>query len=161
MILLPGSICGALLSPVAGTLADRFGFKKPLICGASLFVLGLVLQPLLTPLLFIAAHIIIRAGFNLSFANTISNATTLVTRKQIADVNSVFNMVQQFAGSLGVGLATAFIAIVQKSGTGSLAKRTYQGGQHDFIVFLVIGILVLGMIITNFKLQDAKQTGEK
>lgn len=165
LTLLPGSVCGALLSPVAGTLADRFGFKKPLICGASLFVLGLamllVLQPMLTPLLFIAAHIIIRAGFNLSFANTISNATTLVTRKQIADVNSVFNMVQQFAGSLGVGLATAFIAIAQKSGSGSLAKRTYQGGQHDFIVFLAIGILVLGMIIANFKLQDAKQTDEK
>ena len=77
-----------------------------------------------------------------------------MTRKQSADVNSVFNMVQQFAGSLGVGLATALIAIFQKTGSGSLAVRTCQGGRLDFIVFLLTGILVLLMIIGNFKLQE-------
>ena len=160
LILLPGSIVGAILAPISGTLADHFGYKKPLVFGASLFVAGLILltliQPLLPPLLFVLVHILIRAGFNLTFSNTISNATTLVTRKQSADVNSAFNMVQQFAGSLGVGLATALIAIFQKTGSGSLAVRTFQGGRLDFIVFLLTGILVLLMIIGNFKLQEEK-----
>ena len=47
----------------------------------------------------------------MSFANTISNTSTLVDRKNVADVNSSFNMLQQFAGSVGVSLATALISL--------------------------------------------------
>lgn len=104
LVLLPGSCVGAVISPFAGKLADKRSFKFPLTLGGCLFLLGncllLVLQPLLTPVLIVVCHIVIRSGFNLSFANTISNASTLVDRKNVADVNSSFNMLQHFAGSV-------------------------------------------------------------
>ncbi|KRK22010.1 membrane protein [Lactobacillus delbrueckii subsp. delbrueckii DSM 20074 = JCM 1012] len=43
----------------------------------------------------------------------------------MADVNSSFNMLQQFAGSVGVSLATALISLAQKTGQGALAQRSY------------------------------------
>lgn len=133
LILLPGSLAGAIVSPLAGQMADNRGFKLPMTLGSCLFLLGncllLVLQPLLSPVLIILCHILVRSGFNLSFANTISNTSTLVERKDVADVNSSFNMIHQFAGSVGVSLATALISFAQKNGQGSLSQKSFQGGE--------------------------------
>ncbi|MBT8939315.1 MFS transporter [Lactobacillus delbrueckii subsp. bulgaricus] len=160
LILLPGSCMGAVISPFAGKLADKRGFKFPLTLGGCLFLLGncllLVLQPLLTPVLIVVCHIVIRSGFNLSFANTISNTSTLVDRKNVADVNSSFNMLQQFAGSVGVSLATDLISLAQKTGQGTLAQRSYQGGKYDFIMFSCLALVTLLAIWQNFRLQEQK-----
>jgi|GEM_PF-4632604 len=104
----------------------------------------------------VVCHIVIRSGFNLSLANTISNASTLVDRKNVADVNSSFNMIQQFAGSVGVSLTTAMISLAQKTGQGSLAQRSYRGGRYDFILFSCLALLTLLAIWQNFHLQDKK-----
>lgn len=101
----------------------------------------------------VVCHIVIRSGFNLSFANTISNASTLVDRKNVADVNSSFNMIQQFAASVGVSLATALISLSQKRGQGTLAQRSYQGGRYDFIMFSYLALLTHLAIWQNFRLQ--------
>ncbi|MCI1231256.1 MAG: MFS transporter [Lactobacillus delbrueckii] len=160
LVLLPGSCVGAVISPSAGKLADKRGFKFRLTLGGCLFLLGncllLVLQPLLTPVLIVVCHIVIRSGFNLSFANTISNASTLVDRKNVADVNSSFNMLQQFARSVGVSLATALISLTQKTGQGTLAQRSYQGGRYDFIMFSCLALVTLLAIWQNFRLQEQK-----
>lgn len=114
------------------------------------------LRHLLTPVLIVVCHIVIRSGFNLSFANTISNASTLVDRKNVADVNSSFNMLQQFAGSVGISLATALISLAQKTGQGTLS---YQGGRYDFIMFSCLALLTLLAIWQNFRLQEQKNKG--
>lgn len=161
LILLPGSLAGAIVSPLAGQMADKRGFKRPMTLGSCLFLLGncllLVLQPLLSPVLIILCHILVRSGFNLSFANTISNTSTLVERKDVADVNSSFNMIQQFAGSVGVSLATALISFAQKNGQESLAQKSFQGGRCDFILFSLLALTALLAIWRNFQLQQQKK----
>lgn len=163
LCLLPGSFVGAIISPWAGKLADKYGFKQPISIGGILFFLGnlgfALLQPVLTPALIILCHVAFRAGFNLSFANSISNASTLVDKKTVSDVNSAFNMIQQFAGSLGVSIATALISLNQKYGQGSLATRSYQGGKLDFCLFALLGLIAICLIWHNFHLQ-AKSTNE-
>lgn len=161
LILLPGSLAGAIVSPLAGQMADNRGFKLPMTLGGCLFLLGncllLVLQPLLSPVLIILCHTLVRSGFNLSFANTISNTSTLVEQKDVADVNSSFNMIQQFAGSVGVSLATALISFAQKNGQGSLAQKSFQGGRYDFILFSLLALTALLAIWRNFQLQQQKK----
>ena len=160
LILLPGSLAGAIVSPLAGQMADNRGLKLPMTLGGCLFLLGncllLVLQPLLSPVLIILCHTLVRSGFNLSFANTISNTSTLVEQKDVADVNSSFNMIQQFAGSVGVSLATALISFAQKNGQGSLAQKSFQGGRYDFILFSLLALTALLAIWRNFQLQQQK-----
>ena len=161
LILLPGSLAGAIVSPLAGQMADNRGLKLPMTLGGCLFLLGncllLVLQPLLSPVLIILCHTLVRSGFNLSFANTISNTSTLVEQKDVADVNSSFNMIQQFAGSVGVSLATALISFAQKNGQGSLAQKSFQGGRYDFILFSLLALTALLAIWRNFQLQQQKK----
>ncbi|MCQ2382973.1 MAG: MFS transporter, partial [Clostridia bacterium] len=154
-ILLPGSVIGAFAAPIGGHVADNYGPKRPIMLGISMIVLGtlgfILTQSLLTPMLILGIYIFVRVGFNISFANTMSNATTLVDHKHSSDVNSSFNVLQQFAGSLGVSIATAIISINQKNGVGSIAHRTFIGGKYVFMMFFFLAFCSFIAIILNFK----------
>ena len=162
LILLPGSVCGAFLAPFAGRLADAQGFAKPVTFGGALLLVGTLcfalFQPHLTPLLVMTFFVILRIGFNFAFGNTISNASVLVAAQNSADVNSIFNMVQQFAGSLGTGLLAAILAVFQNSGRGTLQARTYAGGQVDYLFLALMAVIVLIAIVINYHLQRTSQS---
>lgn len=163
LVLLPGSVCGAFVAPFAGRLADTQGFAKPVTFGGALLLVGTLcfslFQSRLTPLLVMLFFVILRIGFNFAFGNTISNASLLVEAKNTADVNSIFNMVQQFAGSLGTGFLAAVMAIFQNSGTGNFRARSYTGGRVDFIFLLVMAVVVVLAIVWNYRLQ--KRAGSR
>lgn len=165
LILLPGSLIGAFISPVAGSLADRLGFATPVTIGGILLVIGTgcfsIFQRHLTPLLITLFFVVLRIGFNFAFSNTISNASMLVQPQNAPDVNSIFNMVQQFAGSLGTSLLASTIALFQKGNDGSLLGRTYAGGRFDFILLGVLAIITLLTVVTNYRLQQNKQSVSK
>ena len=97
--------------------------------------------------------IILRSGFNFAFSNTISNATVNVPAENAADVSSVFNMIQQFAGATGVVFLASLMAIFQNHGTGSMAARTYVGGRLDFIMTVVLTIMTLVISMVNYHYQ--------
>lgn len=164
LVLLPGSIAGAVVSPLVGRVADQYGYGKPVVSGGVLLVVGTglyaVCQHHLTPGLMMWFFVVTRIGFNSAFSTTMANATTLVTPRQAADVNSLFNMVQQFAGSLGVVLLTALMALFQNTWQGSMAARTFIGGQLDFWLLFGLAICVLVATATNFTIQRLdRQTG--
>lgn len=157
LVLLPGALVGAFISPVAGSLADQQGFAKPVIFGGVLLIIGTLcfglFQPKLTPWLIMAFFLILRLGFNMAFSNTISNASMLVNPQNAPDVNSIFNMVQQFAGSLGTSLLASIIAIFQKQPTGSFTQRTYNGGRFDFYLLVVIAVITFTAMTVNYHWQ--------
>ena len=161
LILLPGAVCGAIISPFAGHLADHYGFRLPVLLGNTLFVLGglsfWLLQKHLTPWLMMLLFIVLRSGFNFAFSNTISNATVNVDPQNAADVSSIFNMIQQFAGATGVVFLASLMAIFQNHGTGSMAARTYAGGHLDFVMTVVLTTLTLVISLINYHYQAQHQ----
>lgn len=157
LVLLPGTVLGALLAPVAGRIADEQGFAKPVTCGGALLLIGaacfVIFQGQLTALWLMIFFLILRVGFNFAFGNTISNATVLVDQRNSSDVNSIFNMVQQFAGSLGTGLLASIIALTQQGGNGSVGQRTFTGGRFDYLLVMVMALVVVIAIIINYRWQ--------
>lgn len=163
LVLLPGSIVGALLAPLGGRWADQQGYAKPVVTGSILLVAGalcfVLFQQKLTVLTATLFFLILRAGFNLAFPNTISNASMLVAQANSSDVNSVFNMVQQFAGSMGTGLLASLVAYFQNQPAGSLAQRTILGGQIDYIIVACLAILTLLIVVVNYHIQLNNKMG--
>ncbi|WP_076460673.1 DHA2 family efflux MFS transporter permease subunit [Limosilactobacillus caccae] len=157
LVLLPGSLFGALISPFAGGIADSQGFAKPVITGGVLLVIGtlcfVIFQSQLTPWLVALFFVILRIGFNFAFSNTISNASMQVQPQSAPDVNSIFNMVQQFAGSFGTSLLASVIALYQKGTVANLANRTYDGGKFDFILLTTLAVITLIAMVTNYHKQ--------
>ncbi|GHP13559.1 MFS transporter [Lentilactobacillus fungorum] len=157
MVLLPGSIIGAFTSPFAGRIADVKGYALPVIAGLSSLTIGSFLfvgiQNLLTPLIIVFVYIFLRFGFNMGFSNTISNASLNVPKAKTADLNSFFNMLQQFAGSIGVGILAAVMAANQNHGTGTFTQRSYSGGHIAFWIATGLSLLALLATLVNFKIQ--------
>lgn len=156
LILLPGSFIGAFIAPLGGRWADQRRFAEPVVTGASMVAVAslffIIIQRNLTPILMTLLFIVLRVGFNLAFSTTISNASLIVSSHNSSDVNSVFNMVQQFAGSVGTGLLTAIIALYQNRGS-ALVKQTIIGGQIDYYLILFLAIITLMAVIINFHWQ--------
>lgn len=156
-ILLPGTLVGAVMSPLAGALADRVGFAVPVIGGSCLLTLGAAGfffgQAQLTVLKMTLLFVVLRAGFNMAFANTISNASTHVALQNTADVSSLFNMLQQLAGATGVVFLASLMALFENQGTGMMAARTYAGGRVDFLLTLGFALVVLVAALVNYHFQ--------
>ena len=156
-ILLPGTLVGAVMSPLAGALADRVGFAVPVIGGSCLLTLGAAGfffgQAQLTVLKMTLLFVVLRAGFNMAFANTISNASTHVELQNTADVSSLFNMLQQLAGATGVVFLASLMALFENQGTGTMAARTYAGGRVDFLLTLGFALVVLVAALVNYHFQ--------
>lgn len=157
VILLPGTLVGAVMSPLAGALADRVGFAVPVIGGSCLLTLGAAGfffgQAQLTVLKMTLLFVVLRAGFNMAFANTISNASTHVTLQNTADVSSLFNMLQQLAGATGVVFLASLMALFENQGTGTMAMRTYAGGRIDFGLTFSLALIVFGTALVNYHFQ--------
>ncbi|MCI1975606.1 MAG: MFS transporter [Limosilactobacillus sp.] len=160
LVLLSGSLVGALLAPFGGRWADQQGYAQPVTTGSVLLVIGalcfIIFQAELTAITVTIFFLILRIGFNLAFPNTISNASMLVEQENSSDVNSVFNMVQQFAGSMGTGLLASLISYFQKQTTGSAAQRTMVGGRLDYLIVTCLAILTFITVVCNYQIQRKK-----
>lgn len=162
LILLPGSLIGGILAPIAGMIYDRYGAFIPITAGLVIVIIGTSLfahlQDFYTAFLMLIFFTIVRFGFNLAFSNTISNATANVEQKNTSDVNSIFNMIQQFAGSIGTSILAAIIAFHQNqviSGVNKAAK-TYAGGHVDYLLLSIIATIALIIALINWRLQKNK-----
>lgn len=154
LILFPGSLLGAAIAPYAGRLLDKRGAFLPLIIANTSMFLGCWLfyfgMPVLSVGSMILIYIFLRVGFNFGFGNTLSDASKQVSLEERADINSLFNTFQQYAGSFGTSVLSAVISSVQLQGGSSPAMLTARGSQVDFILLAVLsGVGLLTVFISQ------------
>ena len=150
LILLPGALVGAAVSPFAGRLYDKHGAFLPLMIASVALVVGTSLYFTLTPVLGVMSttliYIFLRGGFNFGFSNSMSDASTQVPPEQKADINSLFNTFQQYAGSFGTSVLSAVISAQQMKSDNSLAILTAQGSHIDYGILLILALVSLGTV---------------
>jgi len=158
LILFPGSLLGAAIAPYAGRLYDRHGPLLPLTIANTAMFIGCLLFYFTTPVLSVVSTILIyiflQVGFNFGFGNTLSDASKQVTLEERADINSLFNTFQQYAGSIGTSVLSAVISSVQLQNNATSALLTAQASQIDFV--LLAALAGLGLI-TVFLVQWLKR----
>ncbi|MBU3852203.1 MAG: MFS transporter [Candidatus Paralactobacillus gallistercoris] len=149
LLLLPGALIGAFTSPMAGKLYDHKGAFYTLMIANSCLLIGVSSYYLLTThqdaLLLGVIYLIFRIGYTFGFGNTLSDAGNYVNPQQRSDVSSLFNTLQQYAGSLGTSLMAAIIALHEAVTTNK--AYAVMVGSHRSMVLLVI-VIVINIILT-------------
>jgi EmrB/QacA subfamily drug resistance transporter len=147
LLLLPGSLLGALITPFAGSLYDRHGAALPLLVsnismligvGAFWWLTGNLTLPLITGL-----YLFLKLGFNLGYSNTMSDGSKYVTAEQQTDFNSMFNTFQQYAGSLGTSVLACSLAISQIALPGDPKHAAVEGTSHGFMLLIALAFVAL------------------
>lgn len=152
LMLLPGSLLGAVVGPFAGYLYDKKGALIPLLFSGSLMTIGSALfwfkSESLTLTSITLIYIILRIGFNFGFGTSLSDGSMQVQGPKKSDQNSLFSMMQQYAGSLGTNVLSVVIsAVALTSGTKNTVYNTILGTKIDFVVLTVLSLLVLISVI--------------
>ena len=151
LLLLPGALIGALVSPLSGKFYDKKGaFITLSISNICLFfgvLLYLIFTYSLTGILICIIYILFRLGYTFGFGNILSDAGHYVDSHSRSDVSSLFNTLQQYAGSLGTNLMASIISIYELL----ISKKSYavMFGSHIGLYLLIV-ILIINIIITGF-----------
>lgn len=153
LILFPGALIGAVIAPIAGRIYDHHGLTVLIILSNALILLGsglfIIYMNQLSLIGVGLLFVLIRIGFNLGFGNLMSAASQLVSPAVKADQNSLFNMFQQYAGSLGTCILAALISASSLT-ISSTKQATTIGGLHGFWMIFVLAFLsLLASLLAN------------
>ncbi|KRK79374.1 DHA2 family efflux MFS transporter permease subunit [Companilactobacillus nodensis] len=156
LALVPPAILLSILNPLTGKLADKIGFKKTLISGMSMIVIGWVLLFFLNMKLGIWPMILIAMLIEGGNAFVMMPATTLggnsLPESLIPHGTAIITTVRQLLGSLGVSLAT-LILVTANQNHGLSANLGLIGYHYVFGFFCAMAIIgfVFALLIKNQK----------
>ncbi|WP_010622742.1 MFS transporter [Paucilactobacillus suebicus] len=152
LMMLPGSLIGAITGPIAGRFYDQHGAFSPLLTSSILMLVGTLgfffMTKSLTVMSTTFIYVVMRIGFNTGFGTAISDGSLQVSFKNKADQNSLFSMMQQYAGSLGTNVLSVVIsATIVMHADRSTVINTMNGSHMAFLAVSILGILVLCSVI--------------
>lgn len=160
LMLLPGSLLGAAVGPLAGLIYDKRGALIPLLISGILLVLGTGVFWLKSENLTLFGitwiYVLVRIGFSMGFAVYLSDGSTQVKGPNKSDQNSLFSMMQQYAGSLGTNVLSVVISAVALTSTKSEVWNTILGAKIDFAILTILSLLVLISVIYVYNRYEKK-----
>ncbi|TPR13297.1 MFS transporter [Apilactobacillus timberlakei] len=150
LILLPGAVVGAIISPFSGSLLDHFGAKKPILTGIGAIIVSLIYLTVtsynLSDTIFTIFYTIIMIGIGLSYGNIMTKGLDYLAADIKADGNAILTTVQQFAGAIGTVIVSTIITkITAFSGTNHVIGYTFA------ILFLVILSIIQFLVVSSTK----------
>ena len=119
LILAPTAICFALLGPISGQLADRFGWRKFAILGLVFTLVSLLMLSRLTetaPLSLVVIALVLQGmGMGTFYSPNASAVLSTVERSRYGIATAFMNMIRNSANVIGVAIATTIVTAVMGS----------------------------------------------
>jgi MFS transporter, DHA2 family, lincomycin resistance protein len=161
LLLLPGGIINGLLSPVMGSLFDKFGPKWLVIPGLVIVtgsLVGFSTIDLETSSAFlIAMHILMMVGVSMIMMPAQTNGLNQLPRELYPDGTAIMNTLQQVAGAIGTAVAISILSSgmedylmnVTDAANPLNSLLAFTSGVQDAFVFAIV-IAVIGIIVSIF-----------
>ena len=161
LLLLPGGIINGFLSPVMGSLFDRFGPKWLVIPGfvivtGSMFGFATITMET-TSAFIIGLHIIMMIGISMVMMPAQTNGLNQLPRELYPDGTAIMNTLQQVAGAIGTAVAISILSSSTQNFLNTVADKTdplnqllafTEGVQNSFVFAIIISII--GLILSFF-----------
>ncbi|CAK1243592.1 MFS family (AraJ) [Fructobacillus tropaeoli] len=144
--LLPGTLIGAVLTPLFGSLYDRIGSAKLLFVGNTIFALSLLTMSLwaknLTFITIVITYVLFTVGRTMAFSTGMTASLVDISPEEQSDGTAIIQAAQMFMGAAGTTVAALF---------GSGASGIGSGMQEFLLLLFVISILIFAMFSLQLK----------
>ena len=160
MILLPGALILAVMSPITGRLFDKYGGKKLAIIGLTLITTMTVMigfVDLETPIRTIVILQMIRSlGFSFTLMPLQTGAFNAVPLTMAPDASAMFNTQRQLAGSMGTALFVVVMTLASNTDAVKALKSEQLADLAGFqaVILLVGAFSFVALIMTFFMKED-------
>ncbi|MCM3713867.1 DHA2 family efflux MFS transporter permease subunit [Alkalihalobacillus oceani] len=125
LLLLPGALLSGLLSPVMGTLFDRFGPRKLIIPGSIVLVAVMIffstIDPSLSAWTFMAVYLVLMVAITSIMMPAETNALNDLPVHLYPHGTAIATTLQPIAGALGVSI---FVSIVSQGSNRFIESQT-------------------------------------
>ncbi|MEH7225291.1 DHA2 family efflux MFS transporter permease subunit [Bacillus sp. JJ1566] len=158
LILLPGNAVNVIMSPIVGTLFDKFGARVFVIIGSIVmvianFMFASVISSTTSGWLIIVAFMIFFFGITMVMMPSQTNALNQLPRELYADGSAAMNTLNQVAGAAGTAIAiTIFTA-----GQGNYVIDAPHASQPEILAagikytfYFITGISIVTLICSIF-----------
>jgi DHA2 family metal-tetracycline-proton antiporter-like MFS transporter/DHA2 family florfenicol/chloramphenicol resistance protein-like MFS transporter len=156
LALTPGAISLALLSPFAGRLSDRVGFKPPIIAGLLVMLLSVLFLSTFgagaSPMVVAAGMLGLGTGFAFANSPTTNAAAAALRPKEVGVGLGIYQALFFLGGGTGPAVVGAFLAARREAGTEALNPLYMFDAASFSDAFLVIGVALVLAFAASLKL---------
>ncbi|WEV42136.1 MFS transporter [Bifidobacterium sp. ESL0682] len=157
LMLLPGSLLGAFIAPFVGKLYDHRGPTLVLLISNVSVIIGATalwaMTGKATVIVLTLLYMFLRAGFNFGYGNTMSDASKFVSASQQTDFNSLFNVLQQYAGSLGTTVLSTSLSLSEARIPHDVKAASVAGATNAFALVIVLVLVALCLTLVSIKVR--------
>lgn len=164
LMLLPGGLAQAIVSPIFGRIFDKHGPRPVLIPGAILLAAGQWMYVSVTAetalWMFMLCHIVFSIGLALLMTGLMSSAMSSVNPCLFGHGSAIFNTGQQLGGAIGTTIFVTIMTLLSNSkleAGSDLAHSLFSGAHISFIVGAVLA--TVGIVFSLFIKRDAPAAG--
>ncbi|MFW3538152.1 DHA2 family efflux MFS transporter permease subunit [Vagococcus fluvialis] len=156
MVLLPGAIIMAIMSPITGALYDRIGARYLSFTGLIILSIGTFMFTLIdmnTTVIYLAIMQGVRSfGLGLALMPIQTDALNDLPLELMSHGSAMYNTIRQIAGSLGTALLVTIMSISTSNFAAenvgiSIEEATLHGIQIAYIVVTAISIVAAVMCL--------------
>ncbi len=163
LVVLPGALVNAVISPFAGRIYDRIGIKKLFIPGAILLVLTCIPMYLIgmdTPLWVASLSYAVRSlAIGGLLMPLVTWGTASVPKAELPDATALISSLRTIGGAIGNAVFIGFMTMVATGVAGASEFDEAARMQGFNISFLIMGGFSLVLLLVGiFGMRDKKST---
>jgi DHA2 family metal-tetracycline-proton antiporter-like MFS transporter len=161
LVLTPGAIALAILSPLAGRLSDRIGFKSPIYAGLGVMLLSVLFISTFgagaAPYLVAVGMVGVGTGFALTNSPNVNAAAAALSEEETGVGLGIFNGLFFLGGGTGPAVVGAFLAARREAGAEAIDPFYTLGAAPFSDAFLLLVVALLIALVASLGIPSGKR----
>jgi MFS transporter, DHA2 family, metal-tetracycline-proton antiporter len=161
LVLGPGAVALAILSPLAGRLSDRIGFKTPVYAGLGIMLLSVLFISTFgagaAPYVVALGMLGVGTGFAFTNSPNVNAAAAALKAEETGVGLGIFNGLFFLGGGTGPAVVGAFLAARREAGAGALNPLYALDAAPFSDAFLILTAALLLSLAASLGLRSGKK----